>query len=121
MLKKLGQKYQETALIKLIAVGLVLGILLAVTMPQAVATAFEYAGSDASGMARSPAPRCATIVGTGFPAPSRLKAGYSLSDTVVRRKGNRYVSRLLGKMIFSSYSESVPIAVRVGLEAMESL
>ncbi len=36
MLKKLGQKYQETALIKLIAVGLVLGILLAVAAPQAV-------------------------------------------------------------------------------------
>ena len=36
MFQKIGRKYQETALIKLIAVGLVLGILLAVTMPQAV-------------------------------------------------------------------------------------
>lgn len=49
----------------------------------------------------------ALIVGTGFPAPSRLKAGYSLSNTVVRRKGNRYVSRLLGKMIFSSYNSHI--------------
>lgn len=35
-LKKIGRKYQETALIKLIAVGLVIGIILAVAAPQTV-------------------------------------------------------------------------------------
>ncbi|SDG10349.1 serine/threonine transporter [Selenomonas sp. WCT3] len=35
-LKKIGRKYQETALIKLIAVGLVIGIILAVFAPQTV-------------------------------------------------------------------------------------
>ena len=36
MLGSIGRKYQETALIKLIAIGLVLGIIVAVTMPQVV-------------------------------------------------------------------------------------
>lgn len=36
MLHSLGKKYRETALIKLIAVGLVLGVLFALTFPQAV-------------------------------------------------------------------------------------
>ncbi len=35
-LKKIGRKYQETALIKLIAVGLIIGIILAVAAPQTV-------------------------------------------------------------------------------------
>jgi len=36
MLKQLGKKYQETALIKLIIVGLILGIIIALTAPGAV-------------------------------------------------------------------------------------
>lgn len=36
MLHKIGKKYRETALIKLIAVGLVLGIIIALAAPQAV-------------------------------------------------------------------------------------
>ncbi|MBP3780440.1 MAG: serine/threonine transporter SstT, partial [Selenomonas sp.] len=36
MFRKIGRKYQETALIKLIAVGLVIGIVIALTAPQMV-------------------------------------------------------------------------------------
>ena len=36
MLRAIGKKYQETALIKLIAVGLVIGIVLAVAAPHTV-------------------------------------------------------------------------------------
>ena len=36
MLKKVSRKYQETALIKLIAMGLVVGILLALFVPAAI-------------------------------------------------------------------------------------
>ncbi|MBQ4310365.1 MAG: alpha/beta fold hydrolase [Oscillospiraceae bacterium] len=49
----------------------------------------------------------ALIVGTGFPAPSRLQAGYALTDTIVRRKGSRYVSRRVSKLIFSSYNSHI--------------
>ena len=36
MFKSIGRKYQETALIKLIAIGLVLGIIVAIALPQVV-------------------------------------------------------------------------------------
>ena len=36
MFRSIGRRYQETALIKLIAVGLVVGIIIAVTAPAAV-------------------------------------------------------------------------------------
>jgi serine/threonine transporter len=36
LLQKIGKKYQETALVKLIAAGLVIGIIIALTLPQAV-------------------------------------------------------------------------------------
>ena len=36
MFGSIGKKYEETALIKLIAIGLIIGIIIALTMPAAV-------------------------------------------------------------------------------------
>ena len=69
MFRAIGRKYQETALIKLIAVGLVAGILLAVAAPEMV---------PAAGRALEPWPGGAgSWVGSGprFGGPSRGPPG----------------------------------------------
>lgn len=49
----------------------------------------------------------AVIAGTGFPTGSLVYAGYKIADSAARRKGVRYVSSGLSRLVFKPYNSRI--------------
>ena len=108
MFSSIGRKYQETALIKLIAIGLVLGIIVAVALPQVV-PAISILGDLFVKALKGVAPVLVFVLVMNAMAQKNADASASMRP-IVRLY---IISTFLASMVAVSYSFLFPTTLRM--------
>ena len=114
MFSSIGRKYQETALIKLIAIGLVLGIIVAVALPQVV-PAISILGDLFVKALKGVAPVLVFVLVMNAMAQKNADASASMRP-IVRLY---IISTFLASMVAVSYSFLFPTTLHLAVASSE--